>query len=106
MSHSDLLYKPLDRNRAKKLLARFLSLYKQGKAFLHLSDHFKKRCAERNTNLNDAINVMLAGSINKQGEPDIKTGQIVYNVETVRMEISFQFLAEDRIRLITVKRRN
>jgi len=48
---------------------------------------------------------MKAGSINKEGEPDLKTGQIVYNVETPRMEVSFQFLDENRIRLITIKRR-
>ena len=72
---------------------------------MHLTDHFKKRCLSRNVSVNDAINVMKAGSINKQGEPDIKTGQIVYNVETAKMEVSFQFLDENRVRLITVKRR-
>ncbi|MBI2604769.1 MAG: hypothetical protein HYW49_01690 [Deltaproteobacteria bacterium] len=86
-------------------MTKFLSFYAQGKAFIHLTDHFKKRCLSRNVSLNDAINVMKAGSINKQGEPDIRTGQIVYNVETPRMEVSFQFLGENRIRLITVKRR-
>ena len=105
MSHVDVLYKPLDRTQARKWLSKFLAFYAEGKAFMHLTDHFKKRCLSRNVSVNDAINVMKAGSINKQGEPDIKTGQIVYNVETAKMEVSFQFLDENRVRLITVKRR-
>jgi len=106
MSHSDLLYKRLDRTQAKKLLAEFLSLYKLGKAFLILTHHFKKRTAERSASLNDAVNIMIAGSINKQGEEDIRTGQYVYNVETKNMEVSFQFIDKSRIRLIALKRRN
>ncbi len=105
MSQSDLLYKALDRTHARKVLTKFLALYAQGKAFLHLTAHFKERCLERDVSLNDAVNVMKAGTINKQGEPDIKTGQIVYNVETARMEVSLQFVDENRIRLITIKRR-
>lgn len=105
MSQSDLLYKRLDRTQARKVLTQYLTLYAQGKAILHLTEHFKIRCLERGANLNDAINVMKAGLIRKQGEPDIKTGQIVYNVETAKMEISFQLLGENRIRLITIKRR-
>ena len=105
MSHFDLLFKPLDRTQVRKWLTRFLSFYAQGKAFIHLTDHFKKRCLSRNATINDAINVLKAGSINKQGEPDIRTGQIIYNVETARMEVSFQFIDENRIRLITIKRK-
>ena len=105
MSHRDVLYKRLNLNEAKKLLVKFLSHYEQGKAFLHLTNHFKERCLERDFSLNDAVNVLRAGSILKQGEPDIKTGQIVYNVETPRMGVAFQFIDEDRIRLITVKRK-
>ena len=105
MSPSDVLYRQLDRTQARKWLTQFLSFYGQGKAIIHLTDHFKQRCFSRNVSLNDAINVMKAGSINKQGEPDIKTGQIVYNVETPKLEVSFQFLDENRIRLITIKRR-
>lgn len=100
------MYKSIDRAEAKKLLAKFLSFYKEGKAFVHMTEHFKKRCLDRNVNFNDAINVMKAGAIHKQGEPDIKTGQIVYNVETAQMEVSFQFIDENRIRLITVKRKS
>lgn len=105
MSHIDLLYKSLDRAQAKKLLARFLTLYRDGKAFLHITEHFKKRCLTRNANINDAVNVMKAGAIIKQGEPDLKTGQAVYNVETAQMAITFQFIDENRIRLITIKRK-
>ena len=106
MSHDELLFKLLDRTQAKKLLAKFLSFYKEGKAFVILTDHFKRRCLDRNVNFNDAINVLKAGSINKQGEADLRTGQIVYNVETSQMEVSFQFINENRIKLITVKRRS
>jgi hypothetical protein len=105
MSQSDLLYHSLDRMQVRKLLAKFFSLYKEGKAFIHLTDHFKERCVSRNVNMNDAINVMKAGSIHKQGEPHIKTGQIIYNIETATMEVSFQVLDENRIRLITIKRK-
>lgn len=105
MSHGDVLFKRLDRNEAKKLLAKFLSHYEQGKAFLHLTNHFKERCLERGFSLNDAVNVMKAESILKQVEPDIKTGQMVYNVETPRMGVTFQFIDETRIRLITVKKK-
>lgn len=105
ISHYDLLSHMVSRNHARKLLAKFLSLYKEGKAFVHLTNHFKKRCLDRNVSFNDAVNVMKGGSILKEGEPDIKTGQYVYNVETRQMEISFQFLDENRIRLITVKRK-
>lgn len=105
MSHVDLLFKSVDRTNAKKLLSHFLSLYKDGKAILHLTDHFKKRCLQRNASVNDAVNVMKSGAILKQGEPDLKTGQIVYNVETTKMAVSFQFIDEARIRLITIKRK-
>ncbi|MGK5087842.1 hypothetical protein WDW86_09805 [Bdellovibrionota bacterium FG-2] len=105
MSHHDILYHLLDRTEARKLLAKFFSFYKEGKAFIHLTDHFKKRCLGRNVSLNDAVNVMKAGSFCKQGEADIRSGQIVYNVETERMAVAFQFLDENRIRLITVKRK-
>ena len=105
MSQFYVLYNPLDRTQARKWLTRFLSFHAQGTAIIHLTDHFKKRCLNRNVSMNDAINVMKAGAIHKQGEPDIRTGQIVYNVETTRMEVSFQFLDENRIRLITVNRK-
>lgn len=105
MSQSDLLLIPLDRTQAKKLLARFLALYAQGKATLQPTTHFKQRCVERDVSFFDAVNVMKAGSINKQGEPDIKTGYIVYNIETAKMEVSFQFVNESFVRLITIKRR-
>ena len=70
-----------------------------------MTKHFIQRCGERGVSTTDAVNVMKAGSINKQGEPDIRTGEIVYNVETAKMEVSFQFLTEIRVRLLTVKRR-
>lgn len=105
MSQCDLMYTHLDRQQARKLLSKFLTAYKQGKAYISVADHFYTRCAERSVSFNDAINILIAGKINKQGEPHIKIRGYVYNVETDRMEVSFQFLDENRIRLITVKRK-
>jgi hypothetical protein len=105
MSQDDLLYKSLDKNQVKKMLLRFISHYREGKAILILTGHFGDRCKDRNASTNDAINVIIAGMVRKPGEPHIKTGQIVYNVETNNMEVSFQFITENKIRIITIKRK-
>lgn len=105
MSQDDLLYKSLDKAQIKKILLKFISFYREGRAKLILTQHFGERCKERGVSTNDAINVFIAGTVKKPGEPHIKTGQIVYNVETNNMEVSFQFIAEDKIRLITIKRK-
>jgi len=99
-SSDDLKNTRLERNEAKRLAAQILKF-----GDVVPTGHCIKRLTERSMNLQDVSNVLRAGAITKEPEPDAPFGVCRYTIETAKMAIVFEFITMSSLRVITAWRK-
>ncbi|GEM_PF-3779006 len=103
--HIDLISKiditsRLDRNQARKLLARILA---DSVSKISFSKHCRQELENDHLTTVDVFNVLKAGMAH--GDPEFEKGTYRYRVETARIAVIVAFLRPDFVRCITAWRK-
>ncbi len=96
----------LNREQARKLLSVVLAKFVKDEGRVIYTDHFRKRCEERDVTTGDVMNVLKRGKIQEEPEQHPKTGAWIYCVETEKFEVEIEIVSDSAIRCLTAKRRD
>jgi hypothetical protein len=101
MSPSDYKYQRLNKNEARKLIARLI-----GDERVRFSNHAYERMDEREISIQDAINVLESPSSFILGEGELENGSYRYQLCTNRFKLVVGFASDgSEIVVLSVMRR-